>query len=591
MKKSADRSDDDATVPGGAADGRDSPAVDELKIAIAQGRPVSRGRGEPAMQGHEWGKDRQVPADVLYDLLAGRGNTVKRRAAVLVGLRITGRLNLEAAELQVPLIAHNCFFDKPINLIGASAPVIRLSACVLPGIDAAELETRHGFDVSDSTLEIVDLSGAHVGGDLDLSGATLTGGLHPLDLGDGTLCPSETGPRTTKLALCADGLKIDQDMVCRRREGGKPFTADAEVRMFGARIGGELNFIGAQLSNANGWALSADQLVVGRGMFCSAAGDGQPFTATGEVRLLGAHIGGTLEFEGAQLTNDNGPALNADGLQVDQDMFCRVAEGGRPFTATGEIRLPGAHIRGQLDLSGAELHRSLTAINLEGAKVESLWLLFEERPEGVVDLRRLQANAIFDQPYGGYGSWPATLLEGCSYESLEASPPVDVATRLRWVRDNPEGYSPQPYEQLRYVLRRAGDEAGARRVAIEKQRRRRQELPLPAKVWSYILDAAVGYGYRTWRALAALLAIIGIGWWVFASASWDHLTAIKPQRPQFEPWLYSIDAVLPVISLGQESAWAPTGLFFEIWYVCSVVAGWVLGVGLIAALTAALFRE
>jgi hypothetical protein len=105
------------------------------------------------------------------------------------------------------------------------------------------------------------------------------------------------------------------------------------------------------------------------------------------------------------------------------------------------------------------------------------------------------------------------------------------------------------------------------------------------------LDAAVGYGYRTWRALGALLAIIGIGWLVFACASWDHLTAVKAQRPRFEPWLYSIDAVLPVINLGQETAWAPTGLLFELWYAFSVVAGWLLGLGLIAALTAALFRE
>jgi hypothetical protein len=105
------------------------------------------------------------------------------------------------------------------------------------------------------------------------------------------------------------------------------------------------------------------------------------------------------------------------------------------------------------------------------------------------------------------------------------------------------------------------------------------------------LDAAVGYGYRTRRALGALLAVIGIGWLMFALASWDHLREIKTQRPQFEPWLYSIDAVLPVINLGQESAWAPTGLVFEIWYAFSVIAGWLLSLGLIAALTAALFRE
>ena len=81
------------------------------------------------------------------------------------------------------------------------------------------------------------------------------------------------------------------------------------------------------------------------------------FTATGAgehgaVRLLGAHIGGQLDCDGASLRNDSGPALIADGLQVGQGMFLR---GG--FTATGAgddgaVRLVGAHIGGQLDCTG-----------------------------------------------------------------------------------------------------------------------------------------------------------------------------------------------------------------------------------------------
>ena len=51
------------------------------------------------------------------------------------------------------------------------------------------------------------------------------------------------------------------------------------------------------------------------------------FTATGvgergAVRLVGARIGGSLDCSGAALRNDSGPALFADGLQVDLDMQC-----------------------------------------------------------------------------------------------------------------------------------------------------------------------------------------------------------------------------------------------------------------------------
>ena len=81
----------------------------------------------------------------------------------------------------------------------------------------------------------------------------------------------------------------------------------------------------------------------------------------GAVDLTGAHIGGSLGCHGAHLRNDSGPALAADGLQVDQDMYLRDS-----FTATGRSTAPaaatigaarptGAHISGQLDCSRADL--------------------------------------------------------------------------------------------------------------------------------------------------------------------------------------------------------------------------------------------
>jgi hypothetical protein len=261
----------------------------------------------------------------------------------------------------------------------------------------------------------VRLLGAHIGVQLGFNGAQLT---------------NEKGP-----ALNADGLRVDGDMFCLAA-GGQPFTATGEVRLLGAHIGGQLVFDGAQLTNEKGRALNADRLWVDAGMFCQVEESGQVFTATGEVRLLGAHIGGQLVFNGAQLTNEKGPALTADRLRVNEDMFC-LAAGGQAFTATGEVRLLGAHIGGQLVFNGAHLNGSPTAINLYEAEVTSLWLHFEERPDGVLDLRRVQTSVINDRTYDESGSWPRTRLAGCRYGSLLASPPIDVETRLRWVRDDP----------------------------------------------------------------------------------------------------------------------------------------------------------
>lgn len=47
------------------------------------------------------------------------------------------------------------------------------------------------------------------------------------------------------------------------------------------------------------------------------------FTAEGEVGLVGARIGGQLDCDGATFRNPDGTALDADMLTVNQRMACR----------------------------------------------------------------------------------------------------------------------------------------------------------------------------------------------------------------------------------------------------------------------------
>ncbi|MCU1610673.1 MAG: hypothetical protein JWM45_2589 [Pseudonocardiales bacterium] len=155
-------------------------------------------------------------------------------------------------------------------------------------------------------------------------------------------------------ALDCDGLQVDGDVLL-----GDGFTATGQsdygaLRLLGAHIKGQLNLNGARLTNETGPALIGDGLHVDGDVF------GGGFIATGHgelgaVRLPGAHIIGQLNFNGAELANQAGPALIGDGLRVDGGLV--LAEG---FTASGHyergaVRLPGAHIRGQLNLACATL--------------------------------------------------------------------------------------------------------------------------------------------------------------------------------------------------------------------------------------------
>jgi hypothetical protein len=522
--------------------------------------------GAPAVDdpatGETWGEDRQIRAQLLYELLIGiTGPTdVRPRAVKLAGARITGTLDLEAATLKCPLHLRGCSFERPINLQEAQAPALRLPRCDVPGLFAQQLQIRGGMFCRNgfSAEGEVNLVGAHIGGNLEFDRATLT--------------------NPTGRALDADSLTVDRGMFCRNG-----FSAEGEVNLVGAHIGGNLEFDRATLTNRTGPALNAASLTVDLSVFCRNG-----FSAEGEVNLVGAHIGSNLEFDRATLTNPTGRALDAASLTVDRGMFCRNG-----FSAEGEVNLVGAHIGGTLDFQGATLaNPEGMALALGGLRTSTLVLRPRARPGGTVDL----TNAQVDVCYDSRAAWSDDLrLDGFTYGALVARPAVDVTMRLRWLERDPGSYTPQLYEQLAAVYRKAGHDDDARKVAIAKQRRRRQTLNSPGKLWNSLLRWTVGYGYQTWKAGVWLLVLVGLGWWSFDRAHNPypaHLLAAKPpgQRPWFHAGLYALDLLLPFADLGYQSAWITSG--WARWlFLAWNLAGWVLITAVLAALSGLIKRD
>jgi hypothetical protein len=591
-----------------AAEDRLTEPEQQLVAATGTGRLVDLRAGvaeldDPA-NGASWDAARTVRAEVLAELMVGARTPPGGRlwAVRLRGARITGQLDLEAATLACPLLLWDCHLEQPINLREARAPAVRLTGCHLPGLVAAQLETRGNLELNGGFTATgeVNLMGAHIGGRLSLLGATLT---NP----DGR-------------ALFADGFTVDEGMSCQH------FTATGEVRLVGARVGGQLELNGATLTNPDGRALNAALVTVDRGMFCRAgftatgevnlagahiggqldlngatltnpagralAGDwltvdqhmacGEGFAAVGEVWLVSAHIGGALLFGGATLTNPARRALTGDRLTVDQNMFCRAG-----FTATGEVRLVGAHIGEQLDLTGATLRNfPWEALNLQQARAAALFLLPEKPPEGIVDLSAAKVGSFHDDQT----TWPWRLrLRGFVYDSL-ANEVVSVRARLGWLRLHEDGYAPQPYEQLAAAYRRDGRDEAARRVLIAKQWRRRRWF----NPWNWLLYATVGYGYRTWLALVWLLITLWAGTNALDQAQQEGLLAPAKenpsQQPSFHPLTYALDLLLPIVNLGQEGAWIPRG-WAERWTWGLILTGWVLTTAVVAGLTGVLKRD
>ena len=408
-----------------------------------------------------------------------------------------------------------------------------------------------------------------------------------------------------------------------------------------------------------GAGLDADRLRATGGVFLRGEGktgspEHRPFVAMGEVRLLGAKLGGSLACNGARLTaGETGMALNADGLEATGTVFLSGLE------ATGEVRLPGAKLGGNLDCNGARLTAGETgdSLFLQGARVTGvLFLRAGAAVSGVLDLTEAEIGTITDDP----ACWPKAgdlVLNRCRYGAFVGKSPVDARSRIRWLSLQDaarfgQEFWPQPWEECARVLRAMGHEADARAVLIEKEKRQRKARRDRLRgrgdrlragwfaAWDWFMGATTRYGREPLWALAWLAGVWLYGAAVFHDA--HRADALKPNLPQiqraqewvlcgeavgeavltarsadplagrrapgesriacfhrqpegqahprFDAAVYSLDTLLPVVSLEMQSYWIPDdgtgfgkGARYYLWG--HIAAGWFFTLLAVAGLS------
>src|SRR5664280_1720459 len=280
-----------------------------------------------------------------------------------------------------------------------------------------------------------------------------------------------------------------------------------------------------------------------------------------------------------------------DGLTVDGDLFLRTA------TVTGEVRLLGAHIGGQLCCIGATLSNDGgPALRGDVLTVDGAVYMSPDALQGGIDLTHARVGAWYDNE----SSWPAWLrLEGFTYEAIHAPEP-SARSRLRWVERHQGGYTPQPYEQLAGVYRRAGEDSSARTVAIAKQQARRASpkewwARWPSRAWSFFLRWTIGYGYRPTLVLPYLVGLFAVGSLILNHADHAHPSMLAPTKtgpaqPGFNAARYTLDLLLPVANLRQRDAFILHG--YATWWVFGLtLGGWLLALVLVAGLTGVFKRD
>jgi hypothetical protein len=511
--------------------------------------------------------DRVIRASLLRFLLLGGDDTLRPHEK---GIRITGgwiteALDLEGCRIPRDIALKDCHFEAAPILRAAIIDSLFLDGSHVPGLYAGRLDARGD----------VTLRGAHVSGWIELEGARI-GGWFEAD--GATLLAPET------MAIRAGGLSAH----------------------------------GVHLRGTN---------------------------IEGGIDLEGGTLRAALEAQGMRLTHAGAIALEADSLETGSNVILRRA------SVVGKIDFTGAHIRGDLDAAGADFSNpDQVALALGRAIIEGGFIIRDSASvDGVLDMTGVRVGTLHDDQ-AAWPKPGDLLLNRCLYSGF-IDGPVDAGRRLDWLsRQNParwgEDFWPQPYEQLAAVFRDMGHGEDARRVLVRKERlqRRARRARMSNPIFRVLLAAkdgllgiTVGYGRQPLLAFFWLGVVWLVGALVFARA--DAVGAMKPNSavvlrslewtscslpagktvelqgggqivqgratpgqsqlayfrsqfeaqgyPAFNPIMYSLDTLFPVVDIGQRDFWRPDpsknwgGVTIGVFYLESIL-GWALSLLAIA---------
>jgi hypothetical protein len=341
------------------------------------------------------------------------------------------------------------------------------------------------------------------------------------------------------------------------------------VSLVGTEIAGRLNLGGARLDDGpDGTALAADGLSAHTLLM-------DDLRANGSVVVRTARIAGRISLVRASLSAAD-TALRLSRTEVGADVFCRG------MTVSGRVKLTGARIERHLSLDGCRLVNARgTAVDGQALRAGELTL--QGTVEGAVELQHARIGVLRDDPDG----WPSPLsLDGLTYEALE--PRLPAARRLEWLSRDPDGRPPQPYEQLADLYARIGQPVEARRVLYARELHQRDAKTTIGRVWSTLQDVTVGYGYRPWRAMLWLALLLAVGSLLYGLAPPQPLKA--GEAPHFNPVVYTLDLLLPIVDLGQQGAFNPAGM--EQWFSYLLVSGgWILATTIAAGIARVITRR
>ncbi|MEY9993044.1 hypothetical protein ABIE67_005076 [Streptomyces sp. V4I8] len=590
-----------------------------------------------------WGVGRLIRGHLIRQILLGYGPNTKPCIVRIEGARIVGSLRLEHANLVCPLDLTGCYFDEIINLEQTRAPAIFFKGCTIPnGVEADQIHTQNNFEIENckvnggirlraarirgqfimnssrvrhesevclSALGMTALQGAFfkdfvAEGKVALTGATFG---RVLDMQRAQLTKSPDGRALNARRITVAGAV--------KMSGG--FVAEGGVDLTGSDIKGDANLAGGRFIR-NGAAGPEERVIdLTRAFIGQNAYFNGGFHASGTVCLLDAQIKGSLRCEGGLFENPNDTAISAAGVTVERDVNLtkpstdQAREDVRGFAADGLTDFSGARISGKMDCSGGTFNNpQRVALNISGITAGSLVFGKEFRASGTLDLHRARVIGVLKA--GAAVQASQVQLKGLTYGSFEDEMPL--RQRLEWLRSAQRPFEPQVYRQLASFYRTLGDDKSAKMVLVAGRGAHFSTKNKAIQALAWLFKKSVGYGYYPSLVLVWLSALEITGGCLFSTLRNDLLLApiyidsdasspghplgtitgsghvTEHGYPAYQPWLYTLDLLLPVVDLRQSEIWIPHRAA-EWCSMAFIVSGWALATTLVIGLGSVFTRE
>jgi hypothetical protein len=450
--------------------------------------------------------------------------------------------------------------------------------------------------------------GAEINGDADMKGGFLGEGaviFHAATIGGELNCSGSAFRNRTE-----DGSSSSLDCSNAEIAGNvllaNNFRSEGAVLFSGARIGGALNCRkGAFLNRTNdgtGRALNFEHTEINDGVYVC-----EGFSAEGQVRLCGAKVKAGVQCDGGRFENA-APAM-PDGsvpwtphAAIALDLRAAKIDGILSLGPTPEDALARADVTGSVNLQGCHAHQIIDH--------PSSWPSRRVK----ISRRKLPAFIFLDgftyDRMAGRGDYASRTRK----KWLDRQPPEHLGVNFRpqpfeqlikVYRES--GHNGRARDIAKFKERRRYRSLFVR---LWHGWRERPEIfkwrflaPLNTVAWPFAIFARVAYRSVATVFLAAIWAFVGFGaaywhgWgrlalfllalWAagglfyrevalqgsFApsnpviylnkdleakcSKNWTECKGAPPELPNFSPFTYSLDIMLPVLDLGQKHDWQP----------------------------------